>query len=467
MTSVAPDRHGQLLSFRVAGERFGLPADRVREVARMPKLARVPHAPPSLLGLANFRGAVLPVLSFATLTDQPRGSEARVILLDGQDPLGLAVDEVNALVAADGASTVREVEIDPLIAKSLTAQTARRSHSMGGAMAATATQARVEEVALVVFALGRQEFALPLGAVEEIVRIPAEVTLMPHGDAAVVGSITVRGALLPLLSLAALLALPAQGDRSRARIVVVRIGAHRVGLVVDAMRTIIRATDSQIDPVPEVLSRGSAETRIQAICRLDAGRRLVSVLAAEHLVREDITARLLQGSKEQDMMVEEQGDAASEQFLLFRIGDDEFALSIASVEEVTPLPPKLTRLPKAPAFVQGVMNLRGAVVPVIDQVRRFSGVAASGRKRRVVVVRIGELQAGFVVDAVSEVLRISTDAMRPAPQLGTDGTRVFERVANLEEQHRIVLIVSPRELLDRTERDMLAALGKKGKVASS
>jgi purine-binding chemotaxis protein CheW len=465
VANTAPDTHSQLLSFRVAGERFGLPAERVREIARMPKLTRVPYAPPSLLGLANFRGAVLPVLSFATLAGQPRGSEARVILLDGVDPIGLAVDEVNALVATDGASTVRAVEIDALIAKSLTGQTARRSLGMGSA--ATATNARAEEVALVVFALGRQEFALPLGAVEEIVRIPADVTPMPHGDAVVVGSITVRGALLPLLSLAALLALPAQTDRSRARIVVVRVGAHRVGIVVDAMRAIIRVAESQIDPVPEVLSRGAAETRIQAICRLDAGKRLVSVLAAEHLVREDITARLLQGSKEQDIMTEEQGDAASEQFLVFRIGEDEFALPIASVEEVTPLPPKLTRLPKAPAFVQGVMNLRGNVVPVIDQVRRFSGVAATGRKRRVVVVRIGDLQAGFIVDAVSEVLRIPTDAMRPAPELGTDGTRVFESVANLEEQQRIVLIVSPRELLDRAERDMLAALGQKGKVAGS
>ena len=466
MAATAPDMREQLRSFRISGQRFGVPAGRVREVARMPRLARVPHAPPSLLGLANFRGAVLPVLSFASLTDQPRGREARVILLNGIDPVGIAVDEVNALVGRDD-TAVREADIDSLVAAGLGGQAARRSHGMGSTATATAAAPQAEEVPLVVFALGNQEFALPLGAVEEIVRLPAEVALMPLSDSVVLGSISVRGALLPLLSLEALLALPAHADRSRARIIIVRIGIHRVGLVVDAMRAIVRVAESQIDPVPTVLSRGSAETRIQAICRLEGGQRLVSVLAVEHLLREDITARLLQAGKEQDVMAEERGDAASEQFLLFRIGDDEFGLPIASVEEVAPLPPKLTRLPKAPAFIQGLMNLRGNVVPVIDQVRRFSGAAASGRKRRVIVVRIDALQAGFIVDAVSEVLRIPVGALRPAPELGTDGTRVFERVANLEQEQRIVLIVSPRELLDRAERDLLAALGKKGAVAIS
>ena len=163
-------------------------------------------------------------------------------------------------------------------------------------------------------------------------------------------------------------------------------------------------------------------------------------------------------------MADTGGEAASEQFLLFRIGEDEFGLPIAAVEEVAPLPPKLTRLPKAPAFVQGVMNLRGAVIPVIDQAVRFGGSAATGGKRRVVVVRIGELQAGFVVDAVSEVLWIAQDALRPAPDLGSEDTRVFERIANLPEQQRIVLIVSPRELLDRAEQDLLRAVLAKGSV---
>jgi purine-binding chemotaxis protein CheW len=276
-----------------------------------------------------------------------------------------------------------------------------------------------------------------------------------------VGSMAVRGALLPLLSLRALLALPGADDDPRARVLVVRVGANRVGLVVGAMRSILRVAEDDVDAVPQVLARGGAEARIQAICRLEDGKRLVSVLAADQLLRDDITARLFQGAGEQDMG-ETAAEQVFEQFLLFRIGEEEFGLPIGAVEEVALLPAKLTRLPKAPAFVQGVMNLRGQVIPVIDQSERFGAGAASGRKRRVVIVRIGDLSAGFVVDAVSDVLRVETSALRPAPDLGNEETRVFDRVANLAGEERIVLIVSPRELLDRAEQDLLRSIAGKG-----
>jgi purine-binding chemotaxis protein CheW len=271
--------------------------------------------------------------------------------------------------------------------------------------------------------------------------------------------------LLPLLSLRLLLGLKEMSTDQRPRVVIVRIGSHRVGLVVDAVSAILRLDESLIDPVPAVLSRGSGEARIQAICRLSGGKRLVSVLAADHLIRDDLTSQLIQKlDGEGDDMADEAESARTEQFLVFRLGDQKFGLPIRAVTEVTMLPEKLTRLPKAPAFVEGVMNLRGQVIPVVDQRRRFLGDAASGNRRRVVVVSLGDIQAGFVVDAVSEVLRVPANALRAAPELGSEGTRVFDRVANLGEG--MILIVEPRELLDRAERDMLAAMNGKGEAAS-
>jgi len=112
-----------------------------------------------------------------------------------------------------------------------------------------------------------------------------------------------------------------------------------------------------------------------------------------------------------------------------------------------------------------MMNLRGKVIPVIDQAQRFRGVAASGARVRIIVVRLGELQAGFLVDGVSEVLRIPAAALAPAPDLGGEETRLFDRIANLEEAGRIVLIVSPQQLLDRAEQAVLAAISGSPKQA--
>ncbi len=454
MTFSSPAIEDRLLTLAVGGQEFGVPSAIVREVTRMPRLTRVPHASAALLGLANIRGSVVPVLSLATLVDRPAGNAQRVVVVNDGETVGLAVDSVSQLVAADGA--LRTIDVAGLIARTAPDRSQQRARG-GGVAEEREAEASVESVSLVVFAIGNQEFAFPLSVVEEVLRVPSEIAVMPLADAAVVGSAAVRGALLPLLSLRALLALPGS-DGARARVLVVRIGANRVGLVVDAMRSILRVAEADIDPIPQVLARGGAEARIQAICRLDGGKRLVSVLAADQLLREDLTARLFQGSGEQSGMSETAGEQAHEQFLLFRIGADSFGLPIGAVEEVALLPDKLTRLPRAPAFVQGVMNVRGRVIPVIDQAERFGAGAASGSKRRVVIVRIGDLSAGFVVDAVSDVLRVPASALRPAPDLGNAETRVFDRVANLAEEDRIVLIVSPHELLERAEKDLLRGM---------
>ncbi|MDO7841793.1 chemotaxis protein CheW [Sphingomonas immobilis] len=457
----------RLLALAIDGQHFGVPSTIVREVARMPRLARVPHAPPALMGLANVRGAVVPVLSLATLLDRAGGDERRIVIVDDGETLGLAVDGVSQLGAADAedGQALQRLDVSALVARSRPSAVARRSHD--AAIAADGeTVLQIETVPLVVCAIGGQEFAFPLGMVEEVLRVPAEITRMPLADPAVVGSMAVHGRILPLLSLRVLLGLPEGTDETRGRILLVRVGGHRVGLVVDAMRAILSVSEDDIDSVPQVLARGGAEARIQAICRLDSGTRLVSILAAEHLLRDDITARLFEGSEEQTMSDTAIADTF-EQFLVFRIGAEDFGLPIGAVEEVASLPEKLTRLPKAPAFVKGVMNLRGQVIPVIDQAQRFGSDSVSGGKRRVMVVRIGDLVAGFVVDAVSDVLRVAQSALRPAPDLGNDQTRVFDRVANLERDERIVLIVSPRELLDRAEQDLLRAIAGKGAASAS
>lgn len=451
----------KLLTIRLDGEEFGVPANIVAEVTRMPRLARVPHAPSAVLGLANVRGTVVPVLSLSGLLSVDAADKStRMVVVNVGEPVGLAVDDVGHVHDSDASSGIRPIDIAALVARSIPERAKRQTSR--DFVAAGETRS-TDTIALVTFAIGGQDFALPLGSVDEVLRLPPEITILPHADDVVVGSAAVRNATLPLLSASALLALPPSKETKRSRVLIVRVGSHRVGLVVDAIRAIHRVDPRDVDPVPHVMSRGSAEAKIQAICRLDDGKRLVSVLSPDHLLRDDITHRLLhEGPGEQERMEKLEATEADLQCLLFRIGQEEFGMPIEAVDEVAPLPSQLTPLPNAPPFVQGVMNLRGDVIPVIDQVQRFSGDGATGLKKRVLVVQIGELRAGFIVDAVSEVVSVGADALRPAPDLGTEGTRVFERVANLAQEGKIILIISPKELLDRAEQDMLGGLGKKG-----
>jgi purine-binding chemotaxis protein CheW len=461
---MASRRSEQLLSFRVNDERLAIPASAIREVIRRPATVRVPHAPKSLVGLGNLRGTVLSIVSLASLIDRPAGDGKRVIVLDEGQGIGLLVDEVSALIDKDqtqGADRVaRLLDIGALLERGFKPTAARKASRAAMAEVRQQVTAAADQIVLLAFAIGDQEFALPLEQIEEVIRLPDGIALMPHADDAVVGTAAHRGTLLPMLSLRHLLSLPGTSAASASRVVIARLGGNRVGLVVDAVNAIVRITEEMVDTIPVVLTRGSGEARIQAICRLDGGRRLISLLAASHLLRDDLVARLADELGEQDEVVDDQAANAgeSEQFLIFRIGDEDFGLPVAAVNEVVRIPDALSSLPRAPKFVEGIMNLRGQAVPVIDQRRRFDAPAEAGHRRRVIIVSLGDLQAGFVVDAVSDVMRIAKADLSAAPDLGDGAVRVFDRVANLESEQRMILLVEPRELLDRAERDLIAAM---------
>jgi len=143
-------------------------------------------------------------------------------------------------------------------------------------------------------------------------------------------------------------------------------------------------------------------------------------------------------------------------FLVFRLGEDEFGLPVEAVVEVARAPDRVTRVPKAPKFLEGVINLRGVVIPVIDQRRRFEMPRLEqGAGRRLVVVQIGRHRAGLIVDSVSEVLRTIAEAIKDAPDLTEDIARLVHGVVNIEADGRIILILDPAALLTRAERGLL------------
>ena len=117
------------------------------------------------------------------------------------------------------------------------------------------------------------------------------------------------------------------------------------------------------------------------------------------------------------------------QYLTFHLGDEVFAMDIVTVREIIQHA-SMTVVPLMPNFVRGVINLRGAVVPVIDLQSRFGRPLAQLGKRTCVIIfdasRDGEkMELGLMVDSVSEVIEIAQSDIEPAPQFGTTIAREF------------------------------------------
>ena len=252
---------------------------------------------------------------------------------------------------------------------------------------------------------------------------------------------------------------------------VVSMGKDAVGVVADRTREILRVDPAVIDPAPALLTRGEGDAEIISICRLDHGKRLVALLSPDRLFRSDLVRRLLAKDVGETAISVGQTDGnamADEQFIIFRLSDQEYGLPIAAVDEVAGSPERIAPLPKAPAFVDGVMNLRGVVVPIVDLRRKFEMTSKEPLdNRRILVLALGGGKTGFIVDGVSEVMRLPTNCIQPAPGVSLEQRRLIGRVANLETQNRMILLIDPTQLLDQIEPDVLSKFDRNTPERSS
>ena len=131
---------------------------------------------------------------------------------------------------------------------------------------------------------------------------------------------------------------------------------------------------------------------------------------------------------------------AEQQMVLFELGSEIYGLDIAAVHEIIRMQP-ITRVPKAPFYVEGVINLRGKVIPVIDMGKRFGLEKVENNKNnRIVVVNIQDTILGIIVDAVTEVLRIPIDSIEPVSDIVTAANSDYLRgIAKLTDKMVILL----------------------------
>jgi purine-binding chemotaxis protein CheW len=141
------------------------------------------------------------------------------------------------------------------------------------------------------------------------------------------------------------------------------------------------------------------------------------------------------------------------QFVGFQLADQEYAFRIEQIQEIVILD-QVTRTPQVPDFCEGVSNLRGSIIPIIN-LRQLFGLEArpADAETRTIVVNVGDRTMGCTVDMVSQVIRIPDESIQPAPETVTrDGADYISGFARLEG--RLVILLDIDELFDaeRLER---------------
>lgn len=162
-------------------------------------------------------------------------------------------------------------------------------------------------------------------------------------------------------------------------------------------------------------------------------------------------------------------DEQQRQYLTFMLGGEVFAIGILSIKEIIEYG-NLTEVPRMPEFIRGVINLRGAVVPVIDLGARFGKQATSvSRRTCIVIIEVeheGEQQVvGVMVDAVNEVLDIAAGEIEPAPSFGAKIRADF--ISGMGKvEGKFVIILDVDHVLSLDEMSSLAGIGAGTAVAA-
>ena len=596
----------QLVTFYLGDEEFGFDIMSVQEIIRQPKLSRIPMAPPHVEGVANLRGMVLPIIDTRTRFGMPRAEDTdrtRVLVVDVDgNKTGLRVDRVRQVtrvlrremeppppviregMSSDYLESVVKLDegkriimaLNPKAICKVSQGEVQPQATVRTEMAAPTDLAKhVSEdqsiTQLVTFKLGLEEFAFHMDRVREILRVerPSEVPGTPKH---VLGVLTVRGNILPVIDLRLLLGLnnlesevvadatdqsgrfktwlTAAGEAVRSgagkldasgaetirkwmgacntssqalmevlsnmrvandrllrgvsqaqslvladpgkvreyfqqevdacgqqviklleefqssvkeniredqRLIVVQTHGCLLALLVDKVREVLNMPKRQIDPPPQNLS-DTQHVELSGIAKLENGKRLILLLDANHLIKDQdlqtlgsVTSESATGEAQKHQVGGESASLGEQQFVTFRLGDGEYGVPIAKIQEID-RSSKMTRVPRTADYVDGITNLRGEVVPVINARKRFHLPQKEADERtRVIIMEVGGVKTGLLVDSVREVLNLAAKDIAPPPaSLSTTIDRQYiSGIGKVDGDKRMIVLLDVEKILQR------------------
>lgn len=148
------------------------------------------------------------------------------------------------------------------------------------------------------------------------------------------------------------------------------------------------------------------------------------------------------------------------QLVTFNLGNEEYAVAILKVQEINRMK-EITRVPNSPSFVEGVINLRGKVIPVVNLRNKFGFAPKENNEQtRIMIMDIQGITMGLVVDSVSEVLRIPSSTVEPTPPMASNISAEFiTGIAKVED--RLIILLDMDRLLGKAEENAVAEVATK------
>lgn len=147
-------------------------------------------------------------------------------------------------------------------------------------------------------------------------------------------------------------------------------------------------------------------------------------------------------------------DTQKDKYLTFTLGEELYGIDIRAVIEIIGIMP-ITKVPEVPAYVQGIINLRGKIIPVVDMRLRFGQEYRQYSDRTcVIIISVNDVLIGLIIDGVSEVLTIPENSIVPPPELKSVRNRYVKNIGKLSEE-KVVLLLDWKKLFSTEDEALL------------
>lgn len=474
----------ELVVFRVGAEQFAFRLKHVREIIKVDGIRKVPHAPAHVAGLCSLRGSILPVVDIRRclyLPEKEFNDDSKIIVTDihGRN-VGVVTDrisevislkassileppanlknnqsrEIGGIVLGDnGKSIIMVLDAENVVKFEQLNKDLMSGNALDRAESFSPGSHHVDEVELVIFLIGGEQYALDVRNVKEILRY-VELINVPHSPSYVEGVISVRNHLLAVINLAKLLGTGHCGVDESTRIIVVDAGDISYGMIVDKVSEVARVPNNLFYQPHHVIPYAEMQF-IREFAHINEGKQVVMALDPYKIV----PCNDLKAFRFENQVCGESGNVSNqarprnlyldqEQIVAFRIDNEEYGINIDFVCEVINIDEIYSFL-GAPDFIDGMVNRKGDIMPVLN-LRTFFGITSIRKSSKLLVVEYQKERIGIIIDSVTEVIMVHRELLENCTGALDAGNKkkYIHEIAKLNEGQRSILIIDLAAVLD-------------------
>ena len=433
----------QMVTFNISNEEYGFPIEKVNEVLRVGDITSVPNAHHYVNGVLTVRDSVLPIIDIRKLF----GIHSLVVDLEAQIDYIITQNEYwfNQIKSAvDTKSNFRGILDSEQSLLGIWIENFRSVSEVIGKV--------IQELRHI-----NSKLFLETNELFELLKSNDQGSYLTFFEE----KVTLEFQLLKS-KVEELKSVIQKGIIEDQRIMVVEINHLPVGVLVDRIQQVIRVPKKIMENPPSIINNNQTEV-LKSIAKLDEGKRIILLLDENALIEDTVIENLKNLNQNNDTMAEitatESNDNDEIQLVTFKLGDEEFAVGIEEVQEINRVD-AITAVPQSQEYIDGVMNLRGNVIPVINLRKRFGlELKEHDEASRVIIVTILNKQTGLIVDSVSEVLRIPSKNIEKTPDLMAQDTKTsfLKGVGKSKDAGKMLLLISVDKILSSEEQKELIA----------